>query len=183
MKSTLAQDATKSAKSLAQMVAKQMAKEPFEVLKRVPAHVVGAPEATQSQENGSNNQAPTDFKTQKEVLESNDKIKSGRRIEALDRELKDIRRERLFKEIQRKIAEGIQVYLEEYPELSLEQKQVLNAQIEAVKAQMIQKQNAEQNQGLMEPTSKKGRRLFGFGQKSQVKKQQTKIEKPMSPSG
>ncbi len=181
MKSTLAQDATKSAKNLAQMIAKQMAQEPFEVLKKVPGHLVGSQESVGGSET-SGQSSDSNFKNESEAKHEHDKIKSGRRIEALDRELKDIARERLFKELQRKISEGVEVYLEEYPELSMEQKQVLNAQIEAVKVQMTQRENS-QRQSLIEPAAKKGRKLFGFGQKSQAQKQQTKIEKPMSPSG
>ncbi|MFI5241170.1 MAG: hypothetical protein ACHQUA_01920 [Microgenomates group bacterium] len=179
MKSPLAQDTTKSAKSLAQSIAKQMAREPLEILKSVPRQVTGS-ENLSPIEDISGGTAPMSSQ-QKEIQDANEKMKSGRRMEALDRELKDISRERMFKELQKKISEGQDVYLEEYPELSMEQKQVLNAQIEAVKAQIAHQQNTQG--GVIEPSSKKGRRMFNFGKKQQAQKQQTRVEKPMSPSG
>jgi hypothetical protein len=108
-------------------------------------------------------------------------MKSGRRMEALTREIEDIRKQNIFKDLQRKISEGKEISLEEYPELSMEQKQVLMAQMEAVKNQ---KAMANKNTLAEVPTvhSKPSRR-FGAGQKSQAEKEQTRVEKPVPPSG
>lgn len=166
-------------KNLAKVIAKQIAQEPLEILKKAPSQVLGTPEKSPPTENSS---GPSD-KTK--IIERNqnelqDKAKGSRRIEALDRELKGIERDKLFKELQRKISEGQEVYLNEYPSLSMEQKQVLNAQIEAIKARNLQSEN---DNGLIEPTAKKGRRLFSFGQKQAAERQTTRVEKPVPPSG
>jgi hypothetical protein len=113
-----------------------------------------------------------------------DKMKSGRRMEALETELKDIRKQDLFKDLQGKISQGIEVPLEDYSELSMEQKQVLKAQMEAVKQQKL---NAKYSSEKSAPAivSKPSRR-FGAqmrGQKAEAEKQQTRVEKPVPPSG
>lgn len=151
-----------------------MAQEPLEILKNAREQIVG------EEPTGQADSTQPGIQNNQEQERIQDKVKSGRRIEALDRELKDIERERIFKELQRKIAEGIEVYLEEYPNLSMEQKQVLNAQAEAVK---LQNSKLKSQNSLVEPAAKKGRRLFGFGQKAAAEKQTTHVEKPIPPSG
>jgi len=181
MKTGLAQDTAKSAKSLAQQVAKQMAREPLEILKSARDQAVGG--ETPSPENFSPASGSED---QKKLIqhqgELNDRMKSSRRMEALNRELSDIQKKDLFADLQRRISDGEEIPLEDYPALSIEEKQVLKAQMEAVK---IQKQNV-QNQSanvLIEPGAKKGRKLFNFGKKTEVKRQQTHVEKIVPPSG
>ena len=102
-------------------------------------------------------------------------------MEAFQRELADIRKGELFKDLQRRIAQGEEISLQDYPELSLEQKQVLKAQMEAVKAQMLNAKNTN-DKLLQEPAAKKGRRLFNFGKKQEVKRQQTRVENVVPPS-
>jgi hypothetical protein len=181
MKSGLAQDSVKSAKTLAQAIAKQMAREPLEVLDDIKEQTTG-PEVSGEQ----NAQNPDGPENQKKLVEHQnelqDKMKSTRRMEALDRELVDIRKQGLFKDLQAKIAQGVEVPLEDYPELSPEQKQVLKAQMEAVKVQM-ENAKSENGKSFVEPASKKGRQLFNFGKKQSVKNEQTRVEKPMPPSG
>jgi hypothetical protein len=109
-------------------------------------------------------------------------MKSGRRMEALEAELKDIRKQDLFKDLQNKIAQGLEVPLEDYPELSMEQKQVLKAQMEAVKFQKQQAAYAQSQEGFKSPVSKKGRR-FGETRKEEAQREQTHVEKPVPPSG
>ena len=101
-------------------------------------------------------------------------------MEAFMRELDEIRKQNLFKNLQAKISQGIEVPLEDYPELSMEQKQVLKAQMEAVKNQRLAA--AQPSSGLVEPTLKRGRR-FGPTQKQEAEKQQTRVERPVPPSG
>lgn len=185
MKSALAQDTTKSAKSLAQQIARQMAQEPLEVLKNASSQVTGQ-EVSRSQENYSQ---PASGEDQNKLInhqqELQDKMKASRRMEALARELEDMHKQDLFKDLQAKISEGMEVPLENYEELTIEQKQVLNAQMEAVK---FQKQQAEYNQaqsegGSLFGSAKKSRKMGGGGQKGAAQKEQTRVEKPVPPSG
>jgi len=181
MKTGLVQDTTKSAKSLAQQIAKQMAREPLEVLKTARAQV-GNEQAAPS-ENFPQNQESDDqkIKTHREG-ELADKMKSGRRMEALNRELSDIQKKDLFSDLQRRISQGEEIPLDDFPGLSIEEKQVLKAQMEAVRIQKANIQN--QSAGvLVEPASRKGRQLFNFGKKAEVKRQQTHVEKIVPPSG
>jgi hypothetical protein len=103
-------------------------------------------------------------------------------MEALNRELSDIHKQDLFKDLQAKISQGTIVPLEDYPELSMEQKQVLKAQMEAVRTS--RRQDAQASKQLEVPAihSKPSRR-FGAGQKQEAEKQQTRVEKPVPPSG
>ena len=161
-------------KVIAQKIAKQLVQEPLEILKTAKEQVV----ENQSEESGIREEpkAP-DFQSKLQ-----DKIKSSRRMEAFQRELADIRKGELFKDLQRRIAQGEEISLQDYPELSLEQKQVLKAQMEAVKAQMLNAKNSN-DKLLQEPAAKKGRRLFNFGKKQEVKRQQTRVENVVPPSG
>ena len=160
-------------KVTAQKIAKQLAQEPLEILKTAREQVVG----NRSEESRIREEpkAP-DFQSKLQ-----DKIKSSRKMEAFQRELADIRKGELFKDLQRRIAQGEEISLQDYPELSLEQKQVLKAQMEAVKNQRLAISHKPLE--LIEPAAKKGRRLFNFGKKQEVKRQQTRVENVVPPSG
>ncbi|HKB88574.1 MAG TPA: hypothetical protein VKC53_02895 [Patescibacteria group bacterium] len=173
----LAQDTAKSAKNLAQQVAKQLAQEPLEILKNVREQATG--EVLSGQDTPQPNQNNDQRKQIEQQGQLNDELKSGRRMEALNRELDDIRKQKQFSELQKRISEGEVISLEEYPELSMEQKQVLNAQMEAVKNQ-IAMQNARVDSSPLFGSSKPSRR---FGQKQAAQKEQTRVEKPVPPSG
>jgi len=172
-----------SAKNLAQQIAKQMAAEPLEILKNAGEQTTGKELSGQPEEHPDGQTGGSDG--QKKLLEQQtklqDEMKSRRMMEAFDRELSDIKKQKLNADIQRRISEGETIPLEEYPDLSPEQKQVLNAQMEAVKNQIAQ---SKQNNLTEVPTvhSKPSRR-FGAGQKSQAEKEQTHVEKPIPPSG
>jgi hypothetical protein len=176
---TLARDTTNSAKNLAQQIAKQAAREPLEILKDVKEQASG--ETLNPSANPPENQTESQKKLINDQEKMGDKMKSGRRMEALTREIEDIRKQKIFKDLQRRISEGEEISLEEYSELSMEQKQVFIAQMEAVK-----NQKAAANKDVLTevPTihSKPSRR-FGAGQKSQAEKEQTRVEKPVPPSG
>jgi hypothetical protein len=179
MKSPLAQDTAKSTKAMAQQIARQMAQEPLEVLKTAREQTFSpeAPRAEpQNQPTGPENPQPQQIGDKQEL----DNLKSSRRIEALNREIEDIQRQKLVNELQGKISAGESISLEEYPNLSLEQKQVLKAQMEAVRNQNF-KSSQSQN-ALVEPASKPSRR-FGPTRKQEAEKQQTRVEKPVPPSG
>lgn len=173
---------TKSASDMARSIAKQIAQEPIEILKDARSQVVGTetgnsqgPPKVQPQEN---NQA----KVSSGQAELQDKAFAGRRMQALQSEIEDIRKQDTFKELQAKISQGIDVPLEDFPELSMEQKQVLKAQAEAVK---FQKQQAEYQASFNDvpAINSKPSRRFGAGQKHEAEKAQTRVEKPVPPSG
>lgn len=177
----LAQDTTNSAKSLAKQIAKQMAREPLEILKDVREQSTG--QELSGQPDSQHLITPDN---QKQPIghqnELQDKMKNSRRMEALNRELNDIHKQENFSDVQRKISEGEEISLEEYPEFSIEQKQVLKAQMEAVKNQIALQNNQGRNV-LIEPATHKGRQLFNFGKKQSMKNEQTRVEKPVPPSG
>ena len=179
MNNGIASNTANTAKTLAQQIAKQMAQEPLEVLKDAREQTTG-----EAPPQPSNQAGPGSGDQQKQVQnqqELQDKMKSSRLIEALNRELDDIHKQKVFKELQARIASGEEVALEEYTDLSPEQKQVLMAQMEAVKAQRQQAAYEASQSGVPESTSKPSRR-FGAGQKQQAQKQQTHVEKPVPPS-
>jgi len=170
-----------TAADLAQKIARQVAEEPIEILKDAREQVIGQ-ETSRSLENQTpkNQVEPSSQETEQQKVK--DKAFSERRMQALQNEIEDIRKGDLFKDLQAKISEGIEIPLEDYPELSMEQKQVLKAQMEAVK---FQKQQAEYQSPVNEvpSVSSKPSRRFGAGQKHEAEKQQTRVEKPVPPSG
>ena len=180
-----AKTAGQSAKNLAQKIARQIAEEPIEILKDAGNQIIGA-EQGNLQENSSQNQNPENqAKIIRHQNELQDRAKSGRRMEALNRELSDIHKQDLFKDLQAKISQGDEIPVADYSELSMEQQQVLIAQMEAVK---YQKQQAAYNQsqgGTLSIISKPSRKMGAGqrGQKAEAEKQTTRVEKPVPPSG
>ncbi len=173
-----------SAKSLAQQIARQMAREPLEVLKTASSQVTGE----EKRSSGEFQPQPQTQEEQTKLIhhqqEIQDKMKSSRLIEALERELGDIHKQDIFKDLQARITNGEIIPLEDYSELSMEQKQVLKAQMEAVAFQKKQQEFAEsQGGGSLFGSAKKGRKQGGGGQKQEAEKQQTRVEKPVPPSG
>ncbi|HJY98213.1 MAG TPA: hypothetical protein VJ227_00675 [Patescibacteria group bacterium] len=174
----LARDTVKSAKAMAQQVAKQMAREPLEVLKTAGEQTLGE-RLPQPQAELPPQQVEPGSEASRQEAVTKDKESSDRRMEALTREIEDIRKHDLFNDLLRKVTQGEELALEEYPELTIEQKQVLKALAQAVK-NGIESQN--QGQVLQEPASRPGRR-FGPTRKQEAEKQQTRVEKPVPPSG
>lgn len=170
-----------SAADLAQKIARQVAEEPIEILKDAREQVIGQETSKSLEKQTPKNrveQSPQETEQQK----VKDKAFSERRMQALQNEIEDIRKGDLFKDLQAKISEGIEIPLEDYPELSIEQKQVLKAQMEAVKFQKLQAEYQSSVQEVPSVSSKPSRR-FGAGQKHEAEKQQTRVEKPVPPSG
>jgi hypothetical protein len=157
-----------------------MVREPLEILKDVREQTTGQELSGQT---GGQQPGPQNKETARvdKQVELQAKMKTTRRMEALNRELEDMHKQEKFADLQKRISEGEQISLEEYPELSLDQKQVLKAQMEAVKNQRLAISN--QPLDLSEPASKKGRQLFNFGKKQSMKNEQTRVEKPVPPSG
>jgi hypothetical protein len=171
-------------RDLAQKVARQMADEPLEILKDAGNQVVGNEQDVSRQEvRPLDNQNPENqTKTTHQQNQLQDNAKSGRRMEALNQELKDIRKQDLFTDLQGKIAQGVYVPVADYSELSMEQKQVLMAQIEAYQNQKANIKYQDDSNDVPAIHSKPSRR-FGAGQKAEAEKQQTRVEKPVPPSG
>jgi len=160
--------------------AAQIASEPLEILKtakiqtgveQVPVQFSGQ-EPKQQKDSGLQNEESY----KKQINESD-----MRHLEALNNEIRDIQRQKLFNELLLRIQSGEEVPIEEFAELTHEQKDVLKAHLEAVKKQSMQGSTKE---GLIEPSAKKGRRFGGFGKcKNPAEQQQTRVEKPVPPSG
>ena len=165
-------------------MAGQMIGEPFEILKTAKRQVTGQ-ESKPTQEQPSNARTTTQ-KTPTESTKTNltgavelDREKSRRRIEAHRRELESIKSQKTFEELQKRISEGEDLPIENFSELSMEQKQVLRAQIEAVKTKM---QTAQQSEVLIEPTSKRKKGVLK-GMAGKLDKMKRKSEIRMGPSG
>lgn len=171
--------------------AKQLQNEPLEILRsaakqvsgdetiKLPWEDVEVDNKQGEEKQGSNNQTSgpsNDEKEYKKKLAEQD----GRKLQALEAELLDIRRQKRFNELLAKIQGGEDVPIEEFQELSSEQRDVLKAQLEAVRTR---KNQQTVTNDLPEPTAKKGRRMMGGGQKQSAQKQTTRVEKPVPPSG
>lgn len=160
----------------------QVRQEPLELLKTATKQITGVenlpnsnPESRESAQNANPDQVPDDeLKYKKQVAEQD-----GRRLEALNSEIQDITRQKIFNDLMKRIQSGEDVPIEEFSELSFEQKDVLKAQAEATKNQRL---NAQNTSTLPEPGAKRGRKMGG-GQKGAAKKEQTRVEKPVPPSG
>ena len=146
-------DVGKTTKQLAQDAARKIAKEPFEVLKTAGRQVSGMEAGEPASQETSQTSEPQGPKPEERALSQKIKEKDTRLIQALETEIKEIREKKERQEEE----ERIQV------------------------AQDAQKE--EQPKTLVEPATKKGRKLFGFGQKGQAEKLQTRVEKPIPPSG
>lgn len=179
MKTAILSDTSKSVKSVAQNIARRLAQEQVEILKEAKTQISGDGTSTKPEENNPKNQSGEDRHTSSK---QEDNSFAQRRMQALQNEMEDIRKGKIFRELQAKISQGETVFLENYPELSMEQKQVLKAQIEAVTTRQLDDQTAKQLQEVPVIHSKPSRR-FGAGQKREAEKQQTRIEKPVPPSG
>jgi hypothetical protein len=163
--------------SIARNIARKVAEEPMEILKEAGEQITG------QNISGESNEMPAVQTEKDSSYESGrDDERSQRLFGALQKEIEDIRKQDLFGDLQAKISQGIEVPLDDYKELSMEQKQVLMAQMEAVR----NRQKQASDKGLVNNVpaihSKPSRR-FGAGQKHEAEKQQTRIEKPIPPSG
>lgn len=181
---------TKSAKQHAREIARNIVREPFEIGKTASAQITGLeykkPDpALQNQETQNIDTNPIkDYQTK---TQESDQLKSNELLKALENELKEITKKDLLTLLQQKISQGEEVYLDDYPNLSLEEKQVLKAQMQAV----LVRQNQTQDAPLVEPNAKKSRNfIFGLGKKPQIKgpeltaeRQKQRVERPMAPSG
>lgn len=167
----------KQTKQLGKHTAKQVIGEPFEVLKTAGKQVSGQEKRTIREKSKPITKDIASAVTP--IEEEKIKTQSRRLLEAHEKELEDIKKEKTFKELQRKITEGEDVPIDNFPELTMEQKQVLKAQKEAVeKRKVVQKDKKL----LVEPSSKKKRGLLP-GMKGKLGRLKQKAEIRMPPSG
>jgi len=144
-------DTGKSAKNLARQAARQIAREPLEVLKQAGKQVAGqetapTPEPQSFQPGVGQEVSPT----KKQEIQKRD----TRLIQALEQELKDIKNQKEFEEAKKKE----------------EERHVLEEKAEAGKP-------------VPQISSKRSRKLFGFGAKQKAESLKTRIEKPLPPTG
>lgn len=168
----------KQSKKLAVTTAKQMAHEPLEMAKNVGKQITGLEISGQSMQKPTAEQSGPPSLNQPD--EQKIKERGERVLQALESELKDIRKQKLFDHIQRKIANGQSVNLQSYPELSQDQREALESQMKVFEAQ---KANAEATgPTLVEPKTKRPRKFLA-GMQGQVDKLKRKAEIRMPPTG
>ena len=147
MKPGIKSDTAKSAKSLAGQAAKQIAQEPLEILKQAGKQLAGEGQKPMEV-------APPTVETrvflgvppeEKKRIQTRD----TRLLQALEEEIKDIRKQKEMEEQKR---------------------------IEQLAPQVAPKP-------LVEPSTKRSRKLFSFGPKAQAERQKTRVERPLPPSG
>jgi|GEM_PF-1815167 len=158
-------DPAKQTKKIAKQFAKQVAQEPIEIAKDALKQVTGfQPEKQQVAPQSQIREVQTETSSLPGEIEQQKKnAQSQRLIQALENEVKEI--------IARKEAEK-------------RRKEIIEEQQEAIDVEEKQKSP------LIEPSSKKPRNIFGiFNRKPksqdnlQAKRQQTRIERVMPPSG
>src|SRR5579859_7421171 len=149
-----------TAKQAAINIAKQTARESNEFVKAAREQV--AP--TESQK--SSEEPKADNRTQNEEKDRNKegvaKLREHSSFMGVYRqELEQIRKDNLFKELQKKISEGEEIPLANYvKELTSEQREVLKAQMEAVRIRREQEEEAKKKNTIPRVVSKKGRQMF-----------------------
>ncbi|KKT67526.1 MAG: hypothetical protein UX25_C0032G0003 [Candidatus Woesebacteria bacterium GW2011_GWC2_45_9] len=133
-------------KKAVKQVAKTIAQEPFEILKQAGKQVVGGETLkNQTPQRLPQSQSPGVSPELREKI----KEKDTRLIEALEKEIEDIKAQKKLEEQKR---------------------------IEKAPPQ-------EAPEPLVEPSTKRSRKLFSFGAKTQAERQKTRVEKPLPPSG
>lgn len=168
-------DLKQNAKAVARKMAQQALQEPFEILKTATRQIEGIPNQEAQQQDAPQ---PEEKKGPTPEEEAQKKAQEQRLMQAFSAEMDQIRKQNLFKDLQTKIANGEQVPLNDYPELTAEEKQALMAQAEAVKAQKAA-QVQSQSETIPQIVSRKGRKMFGgVG----LKREQTKTETRQPPS-
>lgn len=142
-------------------IAKQLAQEPIEILKTARKQIVETPHPQQDKPQERPQQQEKKVDEQKLIAQKN------RLMQAYDTELEQIRKENLFKELQRKIAQGEPVAIENFTELTPQQKDVLKAQSQTIEMQK-QASKSQEKESVPQVVSKKGRKILGmFKKKSQ----------------
>jgi|GEM_PF-1531381 len=180
-----AQKIASQTKQNAIKVAQTLVQEPSELLKTAAGQIL----PTSEKQSPTKSDQPSSFLDVSENGFSEEDKKKQEQVDMshlreLEAELRQVRIEKIVRELQEKIANGEVVYLEEYPEIPVEQKQVLKAQMEAIAKRREEEVKAQAGQAVSGPSSRPSRRLFSFGgSKKHVEDLQKSRETRMPPSG
>ena len=179
MDKRLSQGVVSSGKKVVRQAARQTVHEPLEVVKTAGRQVAGV-EVQGAQRPGQS--IPETQGPVQPTVEDEQKIRQrGERIlEALEAEIEEIRRQKVFKEVQRRITAGEVINLTNIVELSSEQKRMLAVQMQLVQANK-QKEEKVKNP-LVEPGTKRGRNILE-GMKGKVSRLRKKTELRLPPTG
>jgi len=154
-----------TAKQAAINIAKQTVRESNEFLKSARQQVAPNPEVSKEEGRPSDSSSPKS----KQEEEKKDMAKLREHssfMQTYKQELEQIRRDNLFKELQKKISEGEEIPLGDYVSgLTSEQREVLKAQMEVVKIRREQEGKAKKKDTIPEVVSKKGRQMFSVFKK------------------
>jgi len=173
---------TAQVKQAVKNTAQQLKQEPLELLKIASQQISGEnlPAGNKGVEEINNEKGPDPRIAEEQRLKTLGMEQDNRKLQALEAELRDIRRLKIYTELMRKVQNGEDIPVDEFQELSSEQREVLKAQTEAVKNLNFQQQNGQSS--LVIPVSKPGRQMRS-GQKQSAQQQTTRVEKPVPPSG
>lgn len=167
-----------SAKQIAINVAKQAARESNEFLKTAGQQVLATPESSREQESN-----PTRIPQEREAVVDRQQQAPKKDLSFMNiykNELEQIRQENLFKELQKRIAEGEEIPLEDFAtQLTSEQREVLKAQMEAVRVRK-EAMKKEKSDTIPQIVSKRARGMIGGMVK---KRNEQHIETRQAPSG
>ncbi|BCX14977.1 MAG: hypothetical protein KatS3mg088_660 [Patescibacteria group bacterium] len=176
-----AQNLANQLKKAPSSVAKKVVDETSEVFDDVLDQLLGRTENPQVDSGISSAVGLTNTPTFTEEDRQKQRSLDMSRLRELEAEIAKIRIEKQVRELQERIMRGEPVYLENYS-LPIEQKQVLKAQMEAVKQRQIAQ--VQQQAPKAEPTTRPSRRLLGFGgSKKHAEDLQKSTETRMPPSG
>jgi len=164
-------------KKIASQMARQAAREPLEILKTAGSQVTGKEKSTSNGKTPTFQQSEVKPQQKSAPSETELKIRSEKLLHANRTELDQIRKQKIFADIQKRITAGEEVPLENIGELSMEQKQVLKAQMEAVKI----RNSKDQTNGFVAPVGKQKKGMIGMKGKIQKMKQRAELRK--GPSG
>ena len=142
------------AKNLAQTIAKQIAQEPWEILKQGSRQITGVEGVQKGNEQGQKEVNDNSFEENQELILERDKVRSQRLMQALQVELDEIKKKKGEEKL-----------------------------LKAREVELAKEEKKNEEKPLIEPLTRKGRQLFNFGKKTQMQRQQTQTERPLPPSG
>jgi len=173
---TVLNSAKQQAISAAKSTARDLNNENEKFFESLKNQVSPMPDNNQSQD-----KTPKDGNVNKVDPEESRK-KDQKRLGELEGEIKKISQDKLITDLTQKISRGETVYLNDYPNLPIEQKQVLLAQMEAYKNRVeSQNQARVAETPSSKPSRKLGAKLKGMKGKLEDIGKRTEIRTP--PSG
>jgi hypothetical protein len=176
-----AQIVKQTAKQAAISAAKRTVWESNETLKTAFDQIMPPTPETPSEKKSPipSSSTKTENNQSKQQNQESAKPKDASFMREYKQELEEIKRQNLFKELQQKIADGEEIPLVDYAyELSSEQREVLQAQMDAVSIRK-QAQEVKQKESIPQIISKRGKAMLS----SFKKKNQQHVEMRQPPSG